>query len=153
HRSQAQLERARQEREEYLLQAPVNGLVLRVQVKAGDLVGPTSSRPAVWLPPEGASIIRAEVSQELAARVLEGLEVQVEDGASASVLAKGTIAELSDWFLPRRQFSALPTSINTDLTLECVIDLKEGHAPLRLGQRVRVRVLANQAVGTIEVGG
>jgi multidrug resistance efflux pump len=152
-RSQAQLERARQEREEYLLQAPVEGLVLRVQAQEGDLVGPTSPRPAIWLVPTGAWIVRAEVSQEFAGRVQEGLEVQVEDEASASLLAKGRIAEVSDWFLPRRQFSALPTSINTGLTMECVIDLKEEHVPLRFGQRVRVRVLADQPVASIKVGG
>jgi hypothetical protein len=43
-----------------------------------------------------------------------------------------------------RQFSPLPTSINTGLTLECVIGLEEEKRELRLGQRVRVRVLADQ---------
>jgi multidrug resistance efflux pump len=142
-RSQAQLELARQEREEYLLHAPVGGLVLRVQAQEGDLVGPTSPRPAVLLEPAGARIVRAEVSQEFAGRVQEGLEVQVEDEASAGLLAKGQIADVSSWFLPRRQFSALPTSINTGLVLECVIELGEQHGELRLGQRVRVRVLAD----------
>jgi multidrug resistance efflux pump len=150
-RSQAQLERARQEREEYLLRAPVNGLVLRVQAQEGDLVGPTSPRPAVWLAPAGACIVRAEVSQEFAGRVQEGLDVQVEDEASAGLLARGRIAEVSDWFLPRRQFSALPTSINTGLSLECVIDLQAGQAQLRLGQRVRVRILADQPAGSSPV--
>ena len=77
--------------------------------------------------------------------------MQVEDEASGTLLAKGTIAEVSDWFLPRRQVSALPTGINTGLTLECVIDLDEGHAHLRLGQRVRVRILADQAAGSMGV--
>lgn len=144
HRSQAQLDQARQERDEYLLRAPVSGQVLRVQAQEGDLVGPTASRPAVWLAPEGAWIVRAEVAQELSERAQTGLAVQVEDEAATNVLAKGTIAEVSSWFLPRRQLNGLPTSINTGLTLECVIDLQEGHAPLRLGQRVRVRILADQ---------
>jgi hypothetical protein len=67
----------------------------------------------------------------------------VEDEASARFLAEGKIAEVSDWFLPRRQFNALPTGINTGLTLECVIELQAGHAEMRLGQRVRVRILAD----------
>jgi multidrug resistance efflux pump len=142
-RSQSQLDRARQERAEYVLQAPVDGLVLRVQAQEGDLVSPTSPRPAVWLAPAGAWIIRAEVAQEFAGGVQEGLAVRVEDEARASLLARGRIAEVSDWFLPRRQFSALPTSINTDLTLECVIELEEPYGQLRLGQRVRVRILAD----------
>jgi multidrug resistance efflux pump len=143
-RSQARLERARQEREEYLLRAPVNGLVLRVQAQEGDLLGPTSPRPAVWLAPEGAWIVRAEVSQEFAGRVRENLDVQVEDEAGGGVLARGKVAEVSDWFLPRRQHSLLPTAVNTGQTLECVVELREGQAQLRLGQHVRVRILADQ---------
>ena len=146
-RSQAELDRAGQEREEYLLRAPVNGRVVRVQAQEGDLVGPTSPRPAVWLAPEGAWVVRAEVSQEFAGSVREGLDVQVEDEASGRLLARGRVAEVSDWFLPRRQFSGLPTSTNTGLTLECVIDLHKVDAPLRLGQRVRVRILASQPAG------
>jgi len=144
-RSEAQLERARKERKEYLLQSPINGLVLRIQAQEGDLVGPASPRPAVWLAPADAWIVRAEVPQEFAARVAEGLNVDVEDEASGRLLAKGKVAGLSSWFLPRRQLSALPTSINTGLTLECLIDLKERHGQLRLGQRVRMRVLADRA--------
>jgi HlyD family secretion protein len=146
-RYQAQLERARQDREEYLLRAPVGGLVLRIQTQEGDLIGPTSPRPAVWLVPEGAWIVRAEVSQEFAGGAQEGLVVQVEDEGSASLLAKGTIVGVSDWFLPRRQFSALPSGVNTGLSLECMIELQEKLAPLRLGQRVRVRILASQPTG------
>jgi multidrug resistance efflux pump len=143
-RGQVQLQQARQEKEEYVVKAPVEGMVLRVSAQEGDLVSPTSARTAIWLAPAGDWIVRAEVSQEFAARVQEGLNVQVEDEASASLLAKGTVAEVADWFLPRRQFSAQPTAVNTGLTLECVIDLRERHAPLRLGQRVRVRILAVQ---------
>jgi multidrug resistance efflux pump len=150
-RGQVQLRQAREEKEEYVLKAPVSGMVLRVSAQEGDMVGPTSPRPAIWLAPAGDLIVRAEVSQEFAARVHEGLNVQVEDEATACVLAKGTIAEVSDWFLPRRQFSAQPTSINTGLTLECVIDPGERHGQLRLGQRVRVRILADQPAGSSDV--
>lgn len=139
-RSRAQLKRARQEREQYLLRAPVAGLVLRLQAQEGDLVGPTSPRPAIWLAPSGPWIVRAEVVQEFAANVRQGQTVQVEDEASARLLAQGVVAEVSDWFLPRRQLNALPTSINTGLTLECVIELHDPHDQLRFGQRVRVRI-------------
>jgi HlyD family secretion protein len=138
----AQRDRARQERDEYLLRAPVTGTVLRVQAQDGDLAAPTSPRPAVWLAPAGGRIVRAEVPQEFAGRVRTGLPVQVEDEANVGVLADGRVAEVSDWFLPRRQISAQPTGINTGLTSDCVIELHEGHAALRLGQRVRVRILA-----------
>jgi multidrug resistance efflux pump len=147
--SQAQLEQARTERQEYRLQAPVHGKVLRVCAHEGDLVGPTSPRPAVWLAPSAAWIVRTEVAQEFAGRVREGLAVQVEDEASGAMLATGRIDEIADCFLPRRQLSAEPTANNVGLALECVIALQEGHAPLRLGQRVRVRILENEAAGRV----
>ena len=147
---QVQRDHARQECDEYLLRAPADGTVLRVQAQDGDLVGPTSPRPAVWLGPAGGWIVRAEVSQELAGRVRRGLSVQVEDEETAGVLGEGRIAEVSNWFLPRRQISTLPTGVNTGLTVECVIDLEPGHSQLRLGQRVRVRILADQPGGGID---
>jgi HlyD family secretion protein len=146
--SRAQRDRAREEREQYLLRAPSNGTVLRVQAQDGDLVGPTSPRPALWLAPAGGWIVRAEVSQEFAGRVRPGLSVRVEDEAGGAQLGEGKIAEVSDWFLPRRQISAQPTGVNTGLSLDCVIDLRDGHAPLRLGERVRVRILADQPAGS-----
>jgi HlyD family secretion protein len=149
-RSKAQLRRAVQEREEMLLKAPAGGTVLRLYAQEGDLAGPTAPRPAVCLAPAGEWIIRSEVSQEFAGRVREGLVAQVEDEASGAVIGRGTIAQAADWFLPRRQLSLDPTSINTGLALECVLALDEGHAPLRLGQRVRVRVLADEAAGQLK---
>jgi hypothetical protein len=119
-------------------------MVLRVQAQDGDLTGPTAPRPAVVLTPAGDWIVRAEVSQEFADRVRKGLVVQVEDETSAAVVGDGRIAEVSNSFLPRRQVSAAPTAVNTGVTLDCVIELREGHAPVRLAQRVRVRVLADQ---------
>ena len=143
-RAQAQLSQVRQEHEEYVLKAPVEGTILRVYAQEGDLLSPNSPRPAIWLSPGGHSIVRAEVSQEFAGRVQQGLHVQVEDEASARMLARGWVSEVTDWFLPRRQFSTQPTSINTGFTIECVIGLNPDHSPLRLGQRVRVRILADQ---------
>lgn len=141
-RSQAQLRRAVREREEMVLKAPVAGTVLRLYAQEGDLAGPTAPKPAACLVPVGAWIVRCEVAQEFADRVRDGLAVQVEDEASGAVLAGGSVAQVANSFLPRRQLSLEPTSNNTGLILEVMIALDEEHAPLRLGQRVRVRVLA-----------
>jgi len=54
------------------------------------------------------------------------------------MLARGKIIEVSGWFLPRRQLSLEPASINTGLMVECVIALEQNHHELRLEQRVRV---------------
>jgi multidrug resistance efflux pump len=141
-RSHAEIERPTEERRQYQLRSPVDGVVLRMDAQEGDLLAPTSPRAALWLAPKGERIVRAEVPQEFAAQVRAGLPAQVEDEASGTLLARGNIRTVSDWILPRRQFGASPTSVNTGQTLECVISLQDQHGRLRLGQRVRVRVLA-----------
>ncbi len=146
-RSQAQLQRAAREREEMVLKAPVGGTVLRLYAQEGDLAGPTAPKPAVCLVPVGDWIVRSEVAQEFADRLREGLPVQVEDEASGAVLARGKIAQVADCFLPRRQLSLEPTNTNTGVVVEAVVALDERHAALRLGQRVRVRVLAQRSAG------
>jgi HlyD family secretion protein len=142
--AEARLRSARLDADEHVLRAPADGRVLRVHVREGDLAGPTAPRPAVWLAPAGGWVVRAEVPQEFADRVREGLAVQVEDETGGTALARGRVASVSDWFLPRRQFDPLPTGVNTGLTLECVVELDGGQDRLRFGQRVRVRVLAEQ---------
>lgn len=67
-------------------------------------------------------------------------------------MAQGRIGEVSNWFLPRRQISGQPTAVNTGLTVEAVIDLEPGHTQLRLGQRVRVRILAERHGGGFDAG-
>jgi multidrug resistance efflux pump len=141
-RNQAQLRRAAREREEMVLKAAVAGTVMRLCAQEGDLAGPTAPKPAVCLVPVGEWIVRSEVAQEFAGRVRQGLAVQIEDEASSDVLARGTIAQVADCFLPRRQLSLEPTGINTGLVVEAIVAINEAHATLRLGQRVRVRVLA-----------
>jgi multidrug resistance efflux pump len=147
-RSRTQLEESQQDRREYLLRAPVEGQVLRMQVEQGDLIGPTSPRPAVLLAPKGPWIVRAEVSQEFASLVEEGAVAEVEDEAALGVLAKGTVSETSDVFLPRRQLSDLPNAVITGVAMECVIELQGEHKPLRVGQRVRVRIFDKPHAGT-----
>ena len=128
-----------------VLKAPVAGMVLRVYAQEGDLAGPTAPRPAAVLAPVGEWIVRSEVPQEFAGRVREGLAVRVEDEASGAALSRGVMAHVADYFLPRRQLSLEPTSVNTGLVLECVITLVKGDPALRLGQRVRVRILADSS--------
>ena len=130
-----------------VLKAPAAGTVVRLYVQEGDLAAPTAPKPAVCLVPVGEWIVRTEVAQEFADRVRAGLAVQVEDEASGAVLARGRIAQVADGFLPRRQLSLEPTGVNTGLVVEAIVALDDSHATLRLGQRVRVRVLA-QTVGS-----
>lgn len=160
--AQVQLDRSRQTAEqakldldEHVLRAPLDAEVLRVMAQKGDLQSPQAGRPAFLLVPQGPFIVRAEVSQEFAPRIRPEVPVVVEDEASVKPLAKGTIREVGEAFLPRRLMGLEPNRINTGLVLEIIVDLNPGEtekdAPrLRIGQRVRVRVLPPKSKATTE---
>src|SRR5262249_2915477 len=76
---EARLEQARRALEECVLRAPRDGMVLRVLVGPGDLVGQPAKGPAVFFLPAGPRIVRAEVEQEYADRVVVGRRAIVED--------------------------------------------------------------------------
>jgi hypothetical protein len=48
------------------------------------------------------------------------------------------VVEISDWFTHRRSILLVPMQLNDVRTLECIIDLDQSGADLRIGQRVRV---------------
>jgi multidrug resistance efflux pump len=124
---------------EHTLSAPQAGTVLRVVAAPGDVVGGLGRPPAVFFAPDEARIIRAEVEQEFADQVSLGQAVSVEDEASGKVLGRGKVTAVSNWYTQRRAPLLEPTRFNSARTLECVVALDAGHAPLRLGQRVSVR--------------
>jgi HlyD family secretion protein len=122
------------------LQAPADGTVMRILINPGEMLAWPAQQPAIVFAPSGPWIIRAEIEQEFASKVHIGQPVGIEDDTNVEPLGQGTIAEVSNWFLPRRFQSQDPTRINSGRTLECIIALEPGHRTLRIGQRVRVRI-------------
>src|SRR5207249_1137192 len=64
------------------LRAPTRGTVLRVLVSKGDALGAQTTQPAILLAPDEELIVRAEVEQEVAAKVHQGQPVVIEDDAN-----------------------------------------------------------------------
>jgi multidrug resistance efflux pump len=135
---QAQLEQARRGLEECALKAPADGMVLRVLVSSGDVLGLQPKQPAVLFCPKGKRLIRAEVEQEFADRVVLNQRALIQDDARAGGTWKGKVNRISDWYTQRRSVSLEPSQFNDVRTLECLIALDPGQPPLRIGQRVRV---------------
>jgi multidrug resistance efflux pump len=134
----AQLEQARRGLEECALKAPADGTVLRVLVSPGDVLGSQPKQPAVLFCPKGRRLIRAEVEQEFADRVVLKQKALIQDDARGGRSWKGQVMRISDWYTQRRSVSLEPSQFNDVRTLECLIALDPGQAPLRIGQRVRV---------------
>jgi multidrug resistance efflux pump len=119
------------------VKAPGDGSVLRVNVTAGQVYGPSAPHPAMIFCPAGPRIVRAEVDQEWAGRVFVGQKSTVQDDARNGSEWTGKVTRLSDWFAHRRSMVLEPLQFNDIRTLEAIIEL-DGDANLRIGQRMRV---------------
>ncbi|MFN4257935.1 MAG: HlyD family secretion protein [Gemmataceae bacterium] len=138
---QGQLEQARLALEHCDLVAPFPGMVLRILTTEGELIGPQMREPAIQFCPARQRIVRAEVEQEFASRVDVGMKALIRDDTVAGPEWEGEVVRLSDWFTHRRSLSLEPLQFNDVRTMECIIALKDTNAPLRIGQRVRARIV------------
>lgn len=134
------LNKAQLARDECELVAPRDGTVLRVNVSVGEVLGAQMKQPAMQFCPHANRIVRAEVPQEWSDLVEKGQIVTIEDDTRAKRGWKGTIREISDFFLPKRHPIVEPMVFNDVRTLECIIDVAPGGPSLRIGQRVRVNI-------------
>jgi multidrug resistance efflux pump len=125
----------------YVRKAPSDGIVLRVNVSAGETVGPEAKIPALQFCPKTPRIIRAEVQQEFAAGLKVGQDAIIEDDTTAGYQWKGKVLRISDWYTHKRSMVLEPLQFNDVRTLECIIQVipPEGQ-PLRIGQRMRVKI-------------
>lgn len=139
-RLKVKLALAKRELEEFTLKAPRAGTVLQILVQEGEALAGTRKQPVIVFAPKEPRIVRAEIEQEFAGKFKLGTRVRVEDDTNVDLLGEGVITYLSDWFLPRRLHLQDPTMFNSARTIECIIALDPGHAPLRIGQRVRIRL-------------
>ena len=123
------------------VKAPCRGMILRQLVNVGELLGPASPRPALQFCPAGNRIVRAEVEQEYAGRVRVGQRAIVQDESTGEGKWSGVVTGVSDWFTQRRDIRMEPQQFNDVRTLEVIIRLDgEGTSPLRINQRVRVKL-------------
>jgi multidrug resistance efflux pump len=138
HAKQAQLDQALLALEQSDLKAPADGTALRVLVRPGEALGGQPKQPAVWFCPRGPRIVRAEVDQEFAYRVAVGDQAVLHDDSGDGRSWRGRVTRVSDWFTHRRSILQDPLQFNDVRTLECIIALDPGQAPLRIGQRMLV---------------
>lgn len=126
--------------DECVLKAPRRGSVLRLLVGPGDVLGSQSKKPAVQFAVEGPQIVRADVEQEFVGRVTVGQSATVQDETHVGRVWKGKVDRIADWITQRRSVLNDPLEFTDIRTVEVVIALNSGQPPLRIGQRVRVRI-------------
>jgi multidrug resistance efflux pump len=126
--------------DECLLKAPRRGTVLRLLVGPGDVLVSQSKQPAVQFAAEGPQIVRADVEQEFVGRVAVGQPATVQDETHVGRTWKGKVERIADWITQRRSVMQGPLDFSDVRTVEVLITLDSGQPPLRIGQRVRVRI-------------
>lgn len=134
----ARLEQARQALDECQLKAPTDGEVLRILVGPGDVIGPLSLHPALFFCPNSPRFVRAEVAQEFAGRLQVGQHALIQNDTNTAETWQGTVESISNWITQRRSVLHEPLQFNDVRTLECIVKIESGSAPVRIGQRVRV---------------
>jgi multidrug resistance efflux pump len=135
----ARLLEAEQVLQEHALRSPQAGRVLRVFVTPGEMLNP-QKKTAIQFCPDSPRVIRAEVEQVFALSVEVGQPAVVEDEGRSGKTWRGRVMRLSDWYTQRRLVAEEQLQLKDVRTLECLIALDPGQAPLRIGQRVRVTI-------------
>lgn len=124
-----------------VLLAPFAGVVLRVNVSAGESAMPGGLQPALLLRPDGPLIVRAELEQEFIGRVTPGMRATVTDDTRADAPARTGRVERVGMFVSRKRGMLFePGEVNDVRTLECVVALDGPTDGLLVGQRMRVRI-------------
>jgi multidrug efflux pump subunit AcrA (membrane-fusion protein) len=123
---------------ERTVRAPLDGVVVRRQVRPGDGISTLNVTTLFWLAPASPIIVRAEIEELSAERVSVGqqAEVVVEDDTVRRYSA--AVARLSLAFVPRRATLYDPRDRVDVRVVEAVVRFVTP-PPLRLGQRVIVR--------------
>ncbi len=112
----------------------------RITVGAGDIVTGQFSQSIVRFSPIEPPLVCAEVDQEFADRVKVGQTALVKDDARTGASWHGKVQRVAGWYERRRPNATDPSSFTDVRTVECLITINPGQAPLRIGQRMRVLI-------------
>lgn len=138
---QGQLDLAEFALEETVLRAPDSGTVLRLNVRAGDVLSSQPTEPAVLFAADEELIVRLDVEQEFAEQLRAGNPALVEDAVHPGQSRTGYVRNLAGVYLQKRQVVPPRIPFTTDSrTVECVVALEPGEPSFRIGQQVRVTV-------------
>jgi multidrug resistance efflux pump len=126
--------------QDFRVVAPEDGTILRVNVRAGEVLGPNPKAAAIQFVPDTPLLVRAEVLQEWSHRVAAGQEVTIEDDVQAGPTWTGKVRSLSGWIARTRSPVIEPFMYNDVRTRECLITIDGNPTDLAIGQRVRARI-------------
>ena len=137
--------------EKATIKAPVDGTVLEVNSRLGELASPDAGQPCLLLADMSTYRVRAFVEEIDAPRVVEGMRVEVTADGMVGKSFIGHITRLSPRMSPKQIWSDDPAESFDTKTREVWIDLEAGQGQLVLGLRVDVTILPAVKVESNEV--
>ena len=141
--AQAEWTLAQAELEKTRIRAPVDGVVLQVDAKKGELALPTSASPLLVMGDLSALRVRAEVDQQYLGKIWVGQSVAVRAAAFRGRDFDGKVLSVARIVGPSRINSGDPRRINDADVLEVVINLPNP-GPLVVGGQVDVYFKSDQ---------
>jgi multidrug resistance efflux pump len=139
--AQADLKTAEANLANYRIEAPFEGVMLRVNARVGEPIGPNiRAAAAIEFCPTAPRVVRAEVIQEWGHRVRVGQEATIQDDTYNGEEWHGRVKSLSDWYAPKRIRIIEPFMQNDVRTRECIIEFGGSKSPTQIGQRMRVKI-------------
>lgn len=135
----AQEQRAQAELEKTRIRAPIDGIVLKRVLNAGETVTALSPEPLAAIGNMEQLRVRAEIDELDIARVQVGAAVTVRSDAFPGQQFEGQLVRLARRMGSRSIVSDDPTQRRAAKTLEALIELEPG-APLPVNLRVDVRI-------------
>jgi len=69
-----------------------------------------------------------------------GQEVTIQDDVYKGPEWQGRVKSISAWYAPKRIRIIEPFMTNDVRTLECIVEFTGGQSPVRIGQRLRVKI-------------
>ncbi len=139
-----QLEKAKLGLDFCELRAPADGTIMQSFVSPGSKFGDQVVKPAFFFY-TGGIVVKADVNQEWAYKVKEGMVATMEDTGGSGLRWKGRVYYVARSFLPKRDAAGALEGVNLlqqnqELVLECRIALDPDQPAPFLNQKVRVHI-------------
>jgi HlyD family secretion protein len=135
--AQAEWRMAQAALEKTQIRAPVDGVVLRVDAKNGELAIPSAGPPIMSIGDVSALRVRAEVNEQDLGRIRVGQTVLVRAGAFHGREFEGKVSSIARVVGPSRINSGDPRKFSDVDVLEVLVDLPNP-GPLVVGEQVDV---------------
>ncbi len=126
------------------IKAPVDGKILALEAKVGELTGPTSEQPLLLMSDTSRLRVVAEVDEYDALRIRTGQTCQITADSSEGLLARGKIVEVEPHMRPKRMFGQWAGERNDTYARRVRIEL-ENRDDLPVGLPVDVAIEIGQS--------